>query len=137
MVKLTFMSKIPIAVYNGYEPWHTKTAWIRAIYDRAHKIFSNNSLFHKQVAYLKKVMSWNSYHRYIRHKIIKHVENRKNTKNTDTLEQENIDTVFCRIPYARVEGEKLIKNLVRKCKTHRWTIQVKKYLSLEKIKLLL
>ena len=42
----------------------------------------------------------------------------KNTKNTDTLEQENIATIFCRIPYAGVEREKLITNLVRKLKRH-------------------
>ena len=56
------MSKIPIVVYinyNSYEPWHTKTAWIKALYDRAHKICSNGNLLHKQVAGIKKVMSWN------------------------------------------------------------------------------
>ena len=31
---------------------------------------------------------------------------------------EKISTIFCRIPYAGVEGEKLIKNLVRKLKRH-------------------
>ena len=60
-------------------------------------------------------MSWNGCPRYIWNKIIKV---QKNTKNTDTLEQENIATIFCRIPYAGVEGEKLIKNLVRKLKRH-------------------
>ena len=45
--------------YNSYGPWHTKTAWIRALYDRAHKICSNVSLFQKQVARIRKVMSWN------------------------------------------------------------------------------
>ena len=39
-------------------------------------------------------------------------------KNTDTLEQENIATIVCRIPYAGVQGEKLIKNLVKKLKRH-------------------
>ena len=43
--------------YNSYEPWHTKTAWIRALYDRAHKICNNDNLFHKQVARIKKVTS--------------------------------------------------------------------------------
>ena len=52
--------------YNSYEPWHTKTAWIKALYDRAHKICSNNNLFHKQVARITKVMSWNGYPRYVR-----------------------------------------------------------------------
>ena len=63
-------------------------------------------------------MSWNGYPRYIRNKIIKRLENRKNTNNNDTLEQENIATIFCRIAYAGVQGETLIKNLVRKLKRH-------------------
>ena len=76
--------------YNSYQPWHTKNAWMRAIYDRAHKICSNNNLFHQQVARIEKVMSWNGYPWYIRNRIIKRLENKKNTKNTGTLEQENI-----------------------------------------------
>ena len=93
-------------------------AWIRALYDRAHKICSNVNLFQKQVAHIKKVMSWNGYPRYVRNKIIKRLENRKNTKNNDTLEQENIATIFYRIPYAGAQEETLIKNLVRKLKRH-------------------
>ena len=76
----------------------TKAAWIRALSGRAHKICSNGNMFHKQVARSKKAMSWNGYSHYIRNKIIKRLENRKNTKNTDTLEQENIAAIFCRIP---------------------------------------
>ena len=75
-------------------------------------------LFHKQVARIKKVMSWNGYPRYVQNKIIKRLENKKNTKNTDTLEQENTATTFCRISYAGVQREKLIKNLVKKLKRH-------------------
>ena len=33
--------------YNSYEPWQTKTAWIRALFDRAPKICNNNNQFHK------------------------------------------------------------------------------------------
>ena len=42
--------------YKSYEPWHKKTAWIRTFYDRANKICSNDNLFHKQLARVKKVM---------------------------------------------------------------------------------
>ena len=63
-------------------------------------------------------MSWNGYPRYVRNKIIKRLENRKNTKNNDTLEQEDIATIFYRIPYAGAQEETLIKNLVRKLKRH-------------------
>ena len=63
-------------------------------------------------------MSWNGYPRYVQNKIVKRLENKKNTKNIDTLGQENIATIFYRISYARVQGEKLIKNLVKKLKRH-------------------
>ena len=42
-------------------------------------------------------MSWNGYPPYLRNKIMKRLENRKNTKNTDTLEQENI-AIFAEYP---------------------------------------
>ena len=63
------------------------------------------------IARIKKVMSLNGYLRCIRNKIIKHLENRKNTENTDTLKQENIATTFWRIPYAGVEREKLLEKI--------------------------
>ena len=102
--------------YNSYKPWHTKTACIRALYDKAYQMCSNNNIFHKQVARIKMVMSSNVYTRYVRHKIIKRFENKKKTKNTDTLGKENIAIIFCRIPYGRVQAEKPIKNLVKKLK---------------------
>lgn len=34
-------------------------------------------------------MSWNSYPQYVRNKIDNRLENRKNTKNNTTLEQQN------------------------------------------------
>ena len=80
--------------YNNYEPWHTKTAWIRAFNVRAHKKYSNVNLFEKQVPRIKKAISLNGYPRYFGNKIIKRLENRKNTKNNNTLEQQNIATIF-------------------------------------------
>ena len=50
------------------------------------------------------------------------------------LKQENIATIFCRIPCAGVQGEKRVHETQ---KTQRWTTQIKKYLSHEKIVLLL
>ena len=63
-------------------------------------------------------MSLNGYPGYVRNKIIKSLENKKNTKNTDIFEQENIVTTFCRIPYAGVQGKKLTENLVKNIKRH-------------------
>ena len=70
------------------------------------------------MASIKRITSWNGYPGYIKKKIIKRLENKKHAKNTDTLEQENIATFFCRLSYAGVQGEKITKNLVRKLKRH-------------------
>ena len=70
------------------------------------------------MASIKRITSWNGYAGYIKNKIIKRLENKKHAKNTDTLEQENIAPFFFRIPYKGVQGEKIIKNLVRKLKRH-------------------
>ena len=43
--------------YNSHEPYQTKTACIRVLYERAHEIYSND----KQVASIKKVMPCNEY----------------------------------------------------------------------------
>ena len=101
MVTLIFVKDTNSGLYinhNSYEPWHTKTTWVRALYDRAHKICSNNNLFQKQVASIKKIMSWNGYPRYIRNKIIKRLENRSNTKNNYTLEQKILPQFFAEYP---------------------------------------
>ena len=42
----------------------------------------------------------------------------RNTKNNNTLEQQNIVRMFCRTPYGRVQRKTLIKSLVRKLKRH-------------------
>ena len=53
-LKIMNNGEINIYVKDVNEPWHTKTAWIRALYDRAHKICCNNNLFHKQVPRIKR-----------------------------------------------------------------------------------
>ena len=104
--------------YDSYEPWYTKAAQSKGFYDRAHKLCSNISLFQKQIAHVKMSMSWNGYPRYVWNEITKRLENWKNTKNNNKLEQQNVASIFSRIPYAGAQGETLIKNVVRNLKRH-------------------
>ena len=53
-------------------------------------------------------MSWNSYPPYVRNKIMKRLENNKNTKNTDTLEQKNI-SVFAEYPKQEYKDKNTLK----------------------------
>ena len=50
--------------------------------------------------------------------MINRLEKQENTKKSNTPEQQNIATFVFRIPFAGVQGETLIKNLVRKLKRH-------------------
>ena len=63
-------------------------------------------------------MSQNGYPHYLRRKIIKCLENKKNAKNIVHLNKKKSLHFFCKIPYAGVQGEKLIKSLVRKLERH-------------------
>ena len=53
-------------------------------------------------------MSWNSYPPYVQNEIMKRLENRKNTKNTDTLEQENI-AIFAEYPKQEYKDKSTLK----------------------------
>ena len=76
--------------YDSYEPWHTKTTWFRVLSDRTREICSNINLFQKQLTHIKMVMPWHGYPCYVRNKIIKRLRNRKNTKNKNTFEKQDI-----------------------------------------------
>ena len=51
-------------------------------------------------------------------KLLNVQKNRKNTKNNDTLKQQNIATILGRILFAGVQGKTMIKNLARPLKRH-------------------
>ena len=70
-----------------------------------------------QVNYLKTVMSWNGYPHYIKTKIIELFQTRQKCqyKNNDQ-DKENLPVIFCRIPSAGAQGDRLLKNLAQKLK---------------------
>ena len=53
-------------------------------------------------------MSWNGYSHYIRTKIIKQLQ------STQKGQQKDLPVIFCRIPYAGEQGNRLLKNLTKK-----------------------
>ena len=70
-----------------------------------------------QVNYLKTVMSWHGYPHYIRTKIIKQLQStQKGQRKKDDHNKENLSVIFCRIPYAGAQGDRLLKNLTKKLK---------------------
>ena len=47
--------------YRSQTPWKLKASWIKALYHRAQKIFSNKQSLNKQISQIKTFMSWHGY----------------------------------------------------------------------------
>ena len=89
-----------------------KISWIRALYNRAKRICSTESIFLEQLSKLRLFMSWNGFPRYVSRKLIK----KFSTHVTRTPNNEELETIWLRLPYAGMKGECLIKTLTRKLK---------------------
>ena len=102
--------------FDSFAPWRFKTAWVKALFSRAHKICSNAQLFDQQVMKLRKFMSWNGFPQRVRNSVIKRLHNivkrprvDNRIDNTDTT-----PTVWIKLPYAGKVGEDLVHKLIKK-----------------------
>ena len=67
--------------------------------------------------YIKKVMSWNGYPRYIRDKVLRNlVDKDKNSNNSENsnIEDENVNEIFIKLPYCGLEGERLMSKCTKR-----------------------
>ena len=89
--------------------WKIKTSWVKALYHRAHKIYSNKQSLNKQISRIKTFMSWNGYPKRVRSSVIKWlVTNRSRARFTDDDEREKI---WLDLPDNGKQGEKLVPTL--------------------------
>ena len=51
--------------FTSQTPWNLKTAWVKALVNRAKKICSTPQNFNRQLHKIKKFMAWNNYPIYI------------------------------------------------------------------------
>ena len=117
-------SNLEMSIYNkptntgqyinfcSFTPWRLKTAWITALYERGKRLCSTDFLFQKHLANLKQKMSWNGFPRHIRKSILKRLAN-KTPREKETSE-EDVTTIWIRLPYMGKHGELLTKKLIRK-----------------------
>ena len=68
-----------------------------------------------QVNYLITFIIWNGYPHSIRTKTIKLLRQKRQQKNDDQ-DKGNLPVIFCGIPYAGAQGDRLVKNLTKKLK---------------------
>ena len=56
---------------SSFTPWSRKTAWIRSLIHRAHKICSNTTLLTDEIQNIRKLMSWNGFTKRMPAQLIK------------------------------------------------------------------
>ena len=47
--------------FSSYAPWRIKTAWVKALFQRAVKICSTEELLNQQIRKISLFMSWNGF----------------------------------------------------------------------------
>jgi hypothetical protein len=109
--------------FDSYTPWGYKISWACALFNRASRICSNNTLFQKQKSRISKILSWNGFPSYIRKTLMKQfVESSERKKNIqeqqDETTAEETDKLILKIPYLGAGGDKLVKTLKRKIQSN-------------------
>ena len=60
--------------FSSYTPRNIKTAWIKALYNRATKICSNKKLLDDQIKKILSFMSWNGFPNYVSKPLLRHLK---------------------------------------------------------------
>ena len=81
---------------SSFTPWSRKTAWIRALVNRAYEICSNHQLLQSELKTIKQFMSWNGFSRNLTNKLIhgftSRAEMNNNTTHADAGHADSIPT---------------------------------------------
>ena len=106
--------------FSSFTPWSHKTAWIRALVNRAYQICSNQYLLQSELKNIQTFMSWNGFARNLTKKLINaftpHHDN-NNTEHsgtTETATPANIPKIWLRLPFIGKYGNTLTKRFKNK-----------------------
>ena len=101
--------------FSSFTPWRLKVSWVNALFIRAKKICSDEQMFLKQVKYIKKLLSWNGFPKYVANKIIKNLIDKYKdyvVSNVNDENVENVNEIFVRLPYCGDTGERLMSKCI-------------------------
>ena len=70
-----------IHAFSSYAPWRIKTAWVKALFQRAVKICSTEELLNQQIKKISLSMLWNGFPNYISKALLHRLKS--NVKNRD------------------------------------------------------
>ena len=103
--------------FSSYTPWNIKTAWIKALYNRATKICSNKKLLDDQIKKILSFMSWNGFPNYVSKPLLHHLKSNSTLPSSNnSIEKNDIPEIIFRLPYAGKVGEQLLKRCLKKVK---------------------
>ncbi len=106
---------------SSFVPWSRKTAWIRALINRAYKICNNDQLLKLELKTIRDFMSWNGFSRNLTKKLINaftpNPEGSNNIPHGDLTERatpDNLPKIWIRLPFIGRYGNILTKKFVNK-----------------------
>ena len=99
--------------FHGQTPRRFKTAWIKALFHRANKICSSKQAFRQQIDYIKILMSWNLYPKYVRNSVISRLKSQNDNINSN---KDYRKVIWINVPYLGKKGEQRTKCFTRKLK---------------------
>ena len=97
--------------FNSFMPWSHKTAWIRALTNRAYKICSDAQLLPEKIYNIRKFTSWNGFSKKLSLHLIQdfalkqlYTQNNASTKELN----DNLPKIWIRLPFIGKRGSNLI-----------------------------
>ena len=103
--------------FSSYTPWDIKIAWIKALYNRATKIGSNQKLLDDQMRKILSFMSWNGFPNYVNKPLLRHLKSNSTIPSSNnSIEKNDIPEIIFRLRYVGKVGEQLLKRCLKKVK---------------------
>jgi hypothetical protein len=105
---------------SSFTPWCRKTAWLRSLVYRAHKICSNSVLLKNELQNIAHFASWNGYPRRLANKLIESFTPKSSPNDNTTITTNTEDNVtdppkiWIHLPFVGKRGNILIKSCTTK-----------------------
>ena len=90
--------------FHSQTPWRLKTAWIKALFHRANKIFSSKQALQQQINHIKTLMSWNGYPNHVRNSIINTLKSNVNRNDNINNKKDDRKVIWTNLLYLGKKG---------------------------------
>ena len=99
--------------FDSFTPWAFRISWINSLVYRAKRLCCETSL-PEEIAYIKKLASWNGFPKWVVKKVIDKVLINVPNENANPLDETDVITIWPRCPYLETKGDHLTRSAIRK-----------------------